>query len=561
MTLQFLLIIAVISLIYIIFRFLPLHKRVAQLDAELKNQIRKYDTDFKQWTDYSHQLEIENQKLAKWKTVIDADEKAAELRQIAQSILDKASFDSAQLTAEVQQRANETLSNAQNEAKTILEESMQQAKNLKNDAQLKLDSATSKASEIIDAASKRAEEIAGSAYKAMENATLYENTVKAMKNIIEGYGDQYIIPSHSLLDDLAEDFGYTEAGEELKRTRDHIKIMIRSGTAATCEYVEANRRDTAVRFVIDAFNGKVDSILSRVRHDNAGKLEQEIRDAFTLVNVNGKAFRDARITVEYLNVRLDELKWAATAQRLKLDEQEEQRRIKEQIREEAKAQKEIERAIKDAAKEEELIRRAMEKAQQQIAQANAEQKTQYEQQLQELTQKLKEAEERNQRALSMAQQTKRGHVYIISNIGSFGEHVYKIGLTRRLEPLDRVRELGDSSVPFEFDVHALIFSEDAPTLESKLHKHFVMMQVNKVNYRKEFFKVDLSHIREEIEKLGLNAVSWTMAAEAREYRESMVVEQNIKDDPSMREEWIKWQTAHDIRTGQTDEFAGVIEEI
>ena len=80
-------------------------------------------------------------------------------------------------------------------------------------------------------------------------------------------------------------------------------------------------------------------------------------------------------------------------------------------------------------------------------------------------------------------------MYIISNIGSFGELVYKIGLTRRLEPLGRIRELGDSSVPFEFDVHALIFSEDAPSLETKLHNHFLMMQMNKVNYRKEFFKV------------------------------------------------------------------------
>lgn len=91
----------------------------------------------------------------------------------------------------------------------------------------------------------------------------------------------------------------------------------------------------------------------------------------------------------------------------------------------------------------------MENALHRVQQANEEQKAKYESQLQELTEKLREAEERSQRALSMAQQTKRGHVYIISNIGSFGADVYKIGLTRRLEPLDRVRELGDSSVPFE----------------------------------------------------------------------------------------------------------------
>ena len=80
----------------------------------------------------------------------------------------------------------------------------------------------------------------------------------------------------------------------------------------------------------------------------------------------------------------------------------------------------------------------------------------------------KEAQEKKERALSMAQQTKRGHVYVISNIGSFGENVYKIGMTRRLEPTDRVKELGDASVPFQFDIHAMIYSDEAPTLENEV---------------------------------------------------------------------------------------------
>ncbi len=158
--------------------------------------------------------------------------------------------------------------------------------------------------------------------------------------------------------------------------------------------------------------------------------------------------------------------------------------------------------------------------------------------MQDLSEKLRQAEERSQRALSMAQPTKRGYVYIISNVGSFGSDVYKIGLTRRLEPLDQVRELGDSSVPFEFDVHALIFSEDAPALETQLHKHFVLTQMNKVNYRKEFFRVDIGHVRDEVEKLGLNA-KWTLTAAAREYRETLAIERAIKDDPVKREAWVR----------------------
>ena len=176
----------------------------------------------------------------------------------------------------------------------------------------------------------------------MKNAALYEQTVKSMKNLIEGYGDQYIIPEQSILDDLADDFSHTQAGQELKRARECTKVMIRNGTAAACEYVEANRRETAVNFVVDAFNGKVDSILSRTKHDNAGRLAQQIRDAFALVNYNGKAFREARIQEEYLAARLDELKWAVVAQHLATQDRDEQREAKERIREEARAAKEIE---------------------------------------------------------------------------------------------------------------------------------------------------------------------------------------------------------------------------
>jgi len=142
----------------------------------------------------------------------------------------------------------------------------------------------------------------------------------------------------------------------------------------------------------------------------------------------------------------------------------------------------------------------------------------------------------------MAEQTKKGHVYIISNIGSFGEDVFKIGLTRRDDPFDRIRELGDSSVPFEYDVHAMILSDDAPALELMLHKHFLLRQINKVNPRKEFFRATVAEIRAEIEKLGLTTgVKWTMAAEAREFRESQAIEKAIKDDPAKREAWINRQ--------------------
>ncbi len=178
--------------------------------------------------------------------------------------------------------------------------------------------------------------------------------------------------------------------------------------------------------------------------------------------------------------------------------------------------------------------------QEQIATATAEQRAEFEARLAELNVKLTEAEDRNIQALSMAQQTRRGHVYVISNTGAFGEDVYKIGLTRRLEPLDRVKELGDASVPFEFDVHAIIWSEDAPALETTLHKHFSLNRVNKVNYRKEFFRASLTEIRSQVETMDIEA-KWTMAAEAQQYRETLAIERAIEVDPVAKAAWLERQ--------------------
>lgn len=399
-----------------------------------------------------------------------------------------------------------------------------------------LTQAAVEAHEIVRAANAKADEVAGEALVAVRDAKRLEATARAMRNVIDGYGNAYILPTTGLLDELAEEFGFAEAGQKLKAARDRAREMTKSGRAADCDYVEANRRSTAIEFVLDAFNGKVDTILSAVRHDNLGTMQEKIRDAYTLVNHNGRAFRNARIEPEYLATRLEELKWAVTAQELKLRDREEQRVLKERIREEERAQREYERAMKEAEKEEDALRRAMEKVRREVDKASDEQKAKYEEQLRELTAKLVQAEEKNQRALSMAQQTKAGHVYVISNVGSFGEDVYKIGMTRRLEPRDRVRELGDASVPFEFDVHALIPCNDAPALELALHKRFLQRQVNKVNPRKEFFRVSLAEIRGEVEQLSA-AVSWSMTAECREFRESQSIERAMAAQTMDTQAW------------------------
>ena len=521
-------------------------------------EIKRLNNEVDQKNNFISTLQIRLEKLSQYEGILDAEVKAQEIilsaQKEAQNVIVEASKkaqkmrdEAASILHDIKERdkSSEAMSNDLIEAARIngdkiRKEAREKANELKNKAEAILNNATKQAETIIQNAHNKAESIAGDAYKIKQESEDLEKTLVALKNTVRGYGDDYIIPSYSLLDQLADDFGYTEAGEELKKARERSRLMVKNHTAAKCDYVEEYRKTTAIDFIIDAFNGKTDTILTLVKQDNFGVLKQKITDAYYLVNNLGKAFRNAVITPQYLDSRLDELKWAVTCTELRNREREEQRQIREQMREEERARREYEKAMKDAAKEEELLKKAIEKAQQAVAKASEEQKAKYEAKLQELSEKLKEAEEKSQRAISMAQQTKSGHVYIISNIGSFGEDVFKIGMTRRLEPTDRVRELGDASVPFPFDIHAMIFSEDAPKLETTLHKVFVDNQVNKVNPRKEFFKVSISNIRNQIESMNIQA-KWTMIADAYEWRETQAIEKAMAQNSNLQKEWKEQQ--------------------
>ena len=414
--------------------------------------------------------------------------------------------------------------------------------------------------EIRQKAEQRAREIAGEAYEARGKLKDYQATAQALQNRIEKYEGLYLVPPAHILDELAEEFGFSKAGEKLKLARERTKLMQANGTAATCGYPDGWKKDHALKFVLSTFNGKVDTVLSRVKPGNQGKLIQEIKDAYALVNKDGEVYKNARIQEEYLDSRLEELKWAVAVQKLKEKTREEQRAIREQIREEERARREIERAIKQAEREEELVNKAIAKIRKQFEEASEAEKAKLEAQLLELNVKLVEAEEKSKKAISMAQQTKKGHVYIISNIGSFGEDVYKIGLTRRLDPNERVRELGDASVPFPFDVHAMLASDDAPALETALHRRFLERQVNKVNKRKEFFRVSLKELREAADELGLEA-SWTLTAEAAQYRETLALEQAMKTDTELKRKWLEEQATFNFDDESLEEADQELEEV
>ena len=214
-----------------------------------------------------------------------------------------------------------------------------EAKQIIDNAHADMQQAKISVEKIIQDAHQKAREIAGDALDARDNVKLYEQTAKSLRNIILGYGNDYLIPSHTLLDDLAETYGYTQASKDYKNLRVRVRNMIQNNETASCDYSEISRKQTAINFITDAFNGKADSIIADAKYDNFGTLRQKLTDAFNMVNYNGKAFRNARINNDFFQLRLEELRLACVIAEIHKRDIEEQRRIREQMREEEKARR------------------------------------------------------------------------------------------------------------------------------------------------------------------------------------------------------------------------------
>lgn len=330
----------------------------------------------------------------------------------------------------------------------------------------------------------------------------------------------------------------------LDEIRGQQKDMVRDKTAAICEtewHVEGSRakgRQMVQRYLklqLRAFNGECDAAVVKVRYNNVVAMEQRITRSFEALNKLGET-QHCAIAPKYLDLKISELRLAHEHQEKRQAERDEQRRIREQMREEERVRREIEKAKSDAEKEEKRYATALEEARQELERAGDRKRAKLQGEIEKLQAQLDAAHETKERALSRAQLTKSGHVYVVSNVGSFGEEVFKIGMTRRLEPDDRIRELGDASVPFPFDCHAMIYSEDAPELEAALHRAFENRRVNLVNLRKEFFAVTLRDVEQAAaEKHG--TVEFTLAAEAEEYRKTVALreaEEADADEPTVQ---------------------------
>lgn len=353
------------------------------------------------------------------------------------------------------------------------------------------------------------------------------------------------IDLYSRIDDFIS-FGHFEMPEylyetserftvEIKSLRDKQKEMLKNRSAFISEHhtkvtgnLSLDRKiiEGQLKLIMRAFNIECDLLISKVNPSNLDRSLSQIEKIGNDLEALSTSLY-CGISNDYVALKYEECAIQYQYMLKKKEEHEEQMLIREQMREEAKAEKEYRAALEAAEKEETLYRELLEKARLSLQESSTEDKALTEAKIAALEAQLAQAENKQQRVQSMAELTRRGHVYVISNIGSFGENIFKIGMTRRLDPMDRVKELGDASVPFTFDVHAIIYADDAPAMETALHRRFAHHRVNAVNLRKEFFNVELEMIQEVVEEIGGKDVEFKKTVLAQEYFESKRLIENF----------------------------------
>ena len=382
---------------------------------------------------------------------------------------------------------------------------------------------------------------------ALEDTLRQQNKEIAKKNDTISHLENEIAQKKSQLYSLTDDIALQEYGlyqptyefansdlysERLKAIRSDQKQCIKNGTAClgNMNWTVNGSASKGKKMVQDmqklllrAFNVECDDIVETVKISNVDRAKERIISTSQQISKLG-SMMSISISQQYINLKIQELLLALDYQQKKQEEKERIRELKEQEREEKRVQKEIEEARKKLQKEKSHYQNALDALMKQI-QSNGEtpelleKKNNLEAELEDTAKAIANVDYREANR-------KAGYVYIISNIGAFGQDVYKIGMTRRLEPMERIEELGDASVPFNFDVHALIFTEDAPALENALHTAFEAQKINKINRRREFFRVNLDEIKFVVRKNFDKTVEWIDVPEAEQYRQSILLESN-----------------------------------
>jgi hypothetical protein len=363
--------------------------------------------------------------------------------------------------------------------------------------------------------------------KIIELQTSYSKkfeTYEKLKNEVGIFNDQIEYAKIAFYEPHFDFDTSEEFKQRIKEVRDNQKTLISDKTAIQAQVaIEVGNSKSKGRQLINkqiklslrAFNNECDAAIGNVRWNNVDQMKKRIERSREAIDKLNESLSIV-ISEKFYQLKITELLLSHEYREAKKVEKEKSLEIKRLQQEEQKLLKDAENASKEQSKFQKLL----DTAKKQAEKAAGEKLEALQSEITQLENSLAETKDKSERALSMAQKTRAGHIYVISNRGSFGEDVIKIGMTRRLDPIDRIKELGDASVPFTFDLHALIYTDDAPSLEAELHDIFDEYRVNLVNNRKEFFKVSLDKVQAEIQKLDIK-VDFIFDAEAREYKESI----------------------------------------
>lgn len=355
-----------------------------------------------------------------------------------------------------------------------------------------------------------------------------EREICNLKNQLRTFDDAVLVQDYGLYTprfDFANSSQYKDA---LKRCRESqrqcVLDFIRSADLTTWTVNgKASDGKRMVRqfskLIMRAYNGECDEIVRKVSATNVAESIQQVYKTATSINKQCSVI-GVEIPREYQELKEKEVRLAYEYALKKEKEREDIRAAREEERERRKLEKEIAEARKKLEKERKQYLTAYKDVSKRLKEATDEERAELQEKADELKAKLDDVDFAVKDVDYREANQKAGFVYVISNVGSFGEGVYKIGMTRRLDPMERIRELGDASVPFNFDVHALIFCDDAPKLEAALHREFESKKLNLVNQRREFFKVSLEEIERVVKRNYDKTVEFIVVPEAEQYRTS-----------------------------------------
>ncbi|WP_298499395.1 DUF4041 domain-containing protein [uncultured Methanobrevibacter sp.] len=347
--------------------------------------------------------------------------------------------------------------------------------------------------------------------------------------------DEVNLQSYGLYEPKYPFMDSTAYKEKLDQIRKQQKQMIKNKTATTdnprmtldgnLKKGQAMIRDT-IKQILRTFNTECDMVVGKVRRSNYENSKKRIIKSYEQLNKLNNHL-GVNIKNPYLNLKLEELQLALDYDLKKEEEKEALREAREREKEEKKLQKALEKERKKFERENKTIISEIEEVKSKMTKAENDEIAKLEAEIAKLQAALDKNNEEVRKINEWQETPGAGYVYIISNIGSFGEDVFKIGVTRRDNPEDRIRELSSASVPFRYDSHVFIFSKNAYELENKLHQRFDNKRVNKVNNRKEFFRISMEDVKQIVEENKGAVHSFIERPDADEYRETLLIEKNM----------------------------------